>query len=203
MQAQRKRRVALYLRVSTANKGQTVQNQRLALDEVAARSGWDIVAEFADHASGAKGRDKRPGLDALMKAATRREFDRVAVWALDRLGRSMQHLVGLINDLHALGIDVYAHAQHLDTSTTAGKALFYMSGIFAEIEREMIRDRVHAGLDRARKRGKRLGRPKVSVAIERQIRDMRAEGVGMVAIGRHLGIGTGTVARVLREQAAA
>jgi DNA invertase Pin-like site-specific DNA recombinase len=141
-----KKRVALYLRVSTTNGHQTTENQERELRAIAERSGWEIVATFSDRLSGAKGRDRRPGLDALMKAATRREFDMVAAWSVDRLGRSLQHLVELSADFQALGVDLYLHQQHVDSSTPSGRALLQMSGVFAEFERAMLKERVHAGL---------------------------------------------------------
>jgi DNA invertase Pin-like site-specific DNA recombinase len=127
------KRVALYLRVSTNTGHQTVENQRLELEAIAKRSGWQIVATFADHKSGAKGRDKRPGLDAMMNAATKREFDMVVAWSIDRLGRSLQHLVQLFGEFQALGIDMYLHQQHVDSSTPSGRALLQMSGVFCRI----------------------------------------------------------------------
>jgi DNA invertase Pin-like site-specific DNA recombinase len=119
------KRVALYLRVSTGE--QTTENQRLELEAVAARSGWEIVAVFEDAGiSGAKGRDKRPGYDKLLKAATARKFDMIAAWSVDRLGRSLQDLIGFMNELRALGVDLYLHKQALDTSTPSGRAMFGM-----------------------------------------------------------------------------
>src|SRR5579871_316560 len=125
------RRVALYLRVSTI--GQTVENQRRELSEVAIRHGWEVVKVFEDAGvSGAKGRDKRPGLDALLKGVARREFDMVAAWSVDRLGRSLPDLVGFLGELQAKRVDLYLHQQGLDTSTPAGMALFQTLGVFAQ-----------------------------------------------------------------------
>src|SRR5246127_611436 len=153
--------VALYLRVSTSE--QTVENQQRELEAVAERHGWNVVAVFADAGiSGTKGRDKRPGYDSLCHGVARREFDLVAAWSVDRLGRSLQELVAFLGELHAKGVDLYLHAQGLDTSTPAGRALFQMLGVFAEFERAMIRERVNAGLARAKAQGKRLGRPPIS-----------------------------------------
>src|SRR5918911_3933240 len=163
------KRAAIYLRVSTS--GQTVENQRRELHEAADRHGWDIVREFEDAGiSGAKGRDQRPGLDALLKAISRREVDLVAAWSVDRLGRSLQDLVGFLGELHAKGVDLYLHQQGIDTTTPAGKALFQMLGVFAEFERAIIVERVNAGLARARAQGTRLGRPRVSEDTEEAIR---------------------------------
>jgi DNA invertase Pin-like site-specific DNA recombinase len=151
------KRVGIYIRVST--DGQATANQRRELEAVAARSGWEIVGIYEDAGiSGAKGRDKRPGFDRLLKAATARQIDMVAAWSVDRLGRSLQHLVGFLNELQALGCDLYLHQQALDTSTPSGRAMFQMCGVFAESERAMIVGRVNAGLKRARAQGIRLGR---------------------------------------------
>ena len=190
------KRVALYLRVST--KGQTVENQRRELEAVAERSGWRVVAVYEDAGiSGAKGRDKRPGFDRLLKDATRRQFDLIAAWSVDRLGRSLQDLVATLNEVHSLGIDLYLHQQAIDTTTPAGKALFQMMGVFAEFEREMIRERINAGLARTRAKGTKLGRRPVAPSVEARIRALRADGMGMLKIGRELGIGTSVVQRVV------
>src|ERR1051325_10906775 len=160
--------VALYLRVSTT--GQTIENQRQALTAAAERRGWEIVDEFVDHGlSGAKGRDERPGFNRLHKAIVRREFDTIAAWSVDRLGRSLQDLVAFLGEIHGVGIDLYLEQQGLDTSTPAGKALFQMLGVFAEFERSIIQERIRAGLRRARDEGKQLGRPKIAPELEKQI----------------------------------
>ena len=191
------KRAAIYARVSTTN-GQTPENQLAQLREVAAKADWEVIGEFVDHGiSGAKGRDKRPQFDQLCKAATRREFDVVMAWSVDRLGRSVQDLVAFLGDLHGSGVDLYLHQQGIDTTTPGGKALFQMMGVFAEFERSMIRERVKAGLERARSQGKRLGRPRVSPETERAIMDARATGKGMLKIAREVGVGTATVQRVL------
>lgn len=131
------KRVALYLRVSTTE--QTVENQRRELHAIAAHHGWQVIAEFADEGvSGAKGRDQRPQFDRLCQSIARKDFDQVAAWSVDRLGRSLQDLVTLLGELHAKGVDLYLHQQGLDTATPAGKAMFGMLGVFAEFERAMI-----------------------------------------------------------------
>ena len=193
--------VALYLRVSTT--GQTVENQRRELEAAAERHGWTIAQVYRDAGiSGAKGRDKRPGLDALLKGVARREFDLVAAWSVDRLGRSLQDLVATLGELQAKGVGLYLHQQGIDTTTPAGKALFQMLGVFAEFERAMIRERVMAGLGRARAQGRRLGRPKVAAEVEASIRVVLASGKGIGSTARALGVGTGTVQRVRKEMAA-
>ena len=192
------KKAAIYARVSTT--GQTVNNQLNDLREVAERHGWEIVHEYKDRGvSGAKGRDKRPQFDQMLKAANRREFDIIMSWSIDRLGRSLQHLVEFLGDIQHKGVDLYLHQQNIDTSTPSGKAMFQMVGVFAEFERSMIQERVKAGLARARKEGKRLGRPPVSAEIEDKIRDARKEGQGMLKIARNLGVGVSTVQRVDRS----
>jgi DNA invertase Pin-like site-specific DNA recombinase len=130
------KRAVLYLRVSTVE--QTTANQERELREVAGRMGCDIVKVYKDHGiSGAKGREKRPAFDALCRDAAQRKFDMVMAWSVDRLGRSLQDLVGFLSELHALRIDLFLHQQGLDTTTPAGKAMFQMMGVFAEFERSM------------------------------------------------------------------
>jgi len=182
------KRVAIYIRVSTSK--QDTDNQRRELKAVAKRSGWEIVHVYEDAGiSGAKGRDKRPGLDAMMKAVNAKEFDMVASWSVDRLGRSLTDLLSILQGLHEKGVG--------DTTTTAGKAMFQMLGVFAEFERGIIRDRVNAGLARAREKGVVLCRPRIEPEIERRITALRKKGYGYLKIGRELGIGTSAVQRVV------
>ena len=193
------KRAAIYARVSTSN-GQTPKNQIMRLREVADKAGWEVVEEFVDRGiSGAKGRDKRPAFDRLCTAATRREIDVVMAWSVDRLGRSLQALVAFLGELQASSVDLYLDRQGVDTTTPGGKALFQMMGVFAEFERAMIQERVHAGLARARREGKRLGRPKVAKKTERAILAARAEGKGINRIASGLGVGSSTVRRVIAE----
>src|SRR5438045_9790077 len=167
-------RAVLYLRVSTMD--QTTVNQERELREVAGRMGCEIVKVYKDHGiSGAKGRDERPGFDALCRDAAQRKFDVVMAWSVDRLGRSLQNLVAFLSELHALRIDLFLHQQGLDTTTPAGKAMFQMMGVFSEFERSMIRERVRAGLARAKSEGKRLGRPTIAADVEERIRAALAE----------------------------
>ena len=193
------RKAAIYARVSTAN-GQTVDNQLRELRTAADRMGWTIEAEYTDKGiSGAKGRDHRPAFDRLCKAAAGREIDVVMAWSVDRLGRSLQDLVGFLGEIHAKSVDLYLHQQGVDTTTPGGRALFQMLGVFAEFERSIIRERIMSGLARARSQGKRLGRPKVSRRTEDAIRAERAEGKGILKIARDLGVGTSVVQRVVAE----
>jgi len=142
----------MYLRVSTID--QTTANQKRELREIAGRMGCEIIKVYKDHGiSGAKGRDKRPAFDALCRDATKRQFDMVMAWSVDRLGRSLPDLVAFLSELHALRIDLFLHQRGLDTTTPAGKALFQMMGVFAEFERAMIQERVRAGLKEGKERG--------------------------------------------------
>jgi DNA invertase Pin-like site-specific DNA recombinase len=197
------KRVAFYSRVST--DGQSIENQRRELLAVAERRGWEVVQEYSDHGiSGAKGRDKRPAFDRMLKGATRREFDMIAAWSVDRLGRSMQHLVAFLSEVHAAGVDLYLHQQALDTTTPAGRAMFQMCGVFAEFERAMIVERVNAGLKRARAAGTVLGRPRIDGGTEQLIRKALAQGdKGILKIASEIGVGSGTVQRIKAEMATA
>jgi len=199
--AEKSRRVAIYARVST--DGQSVDNQLRELAIVAERHGWEVVATYTDEGiSGAKGRDSRPGYDALCGAVGRREVDMVAAWSVDRLGRSLQHLVAFPGALDAKGVDLYLHVQGLDTSTPAGRAMFQMLGVFSEFERAMIQERVRAGLAKARANGKRLGRPPALTPRQRrQVREDRAEGKSLRALAKKYGTTAPTVRRVLAQEA--
>ena len=190
------KRAAIYARVSTTN-GQTPENQLAELRKAARRMGWKVVEEYVDHGiSGAKGRDKRPAYDALCKAATRKEFDVVMAWSVDRLGRSLQDLVQFLGELQAKDVDLYLDRQGVDTTTPGGKALYQMMGVFAEFERAMIRERVNAGLARAKAQGKRLGRPRITKAKESRIHALLNQGMGMNRIAQTVGCGVSVVQRV-------
>lgn len=199
-QQKQRKRAALYARVSTTD--QTTTNQLRELRAVAKRAGWKIVGEFIDRGiSGAKGRDQRPEFNRLHNAVTRREVDIILAWSVDRLGRSLLDVLKLFNELRAAKVDIYLHQQAVDTTTPAGKMLFQMCGVFAEFEREMIRERVKAGLARARERlqaeGKTLGRPfKHGPVDEGAILKALKKGVGKKKIARQLRIGVSVVQRV-------
>ena len=191
-------RVALYCRVSTAH--QSSDNQLQELERVASTRGWNVVRTFRDDGiSGAKGREERPALDALLKAASRREIDLIAVWSIDRLGRSLQNLVTVVNDLQALGVGLFIYQQQLDTTTPSGRLCFSMFGAFAEFERNLIRDRVRVGLERAKKNGVKLGRPtNLNDSVRAAIVALRAQDHSIRHIAKQLRVGTGTVYQVLR-----
>ena len=194
-------RAALYLRVSTSN--QTTENQRIDLERVAALRGWNIVETFRDEGiSGSKGRNDRPAFDQMLKDAVRGKFDLIAVWSIDRLGRSLQHLIETVNELQAVGVDLYMHQQAIDTTTPAGKLTFSIFGAFAEFERSLIRERVKAGLERAKKNGIKLGRPtNLNDTVRSAIVALRAKDVSIRQIASQLKIGTGTIYSVLSAAA--
>jgi DNA invertase Pin-like site-specific DNA recombinase len=196
----------VYLRVST--DGQTVENQRRVLDAVAERRGWPIVAVYEDPGvSGAKGRDSRPGFNAMLNDATRRRFDILLFWSIDRLGRSTAMVAAALAELEAAGVAIYADKEAVDATTPHGRAMLQMAAVFGELERAMIRERVMAGLARAkaespeqrRQRGKKpIGRPRISPKIEGQIRDQLAVGTGVIKVAKKFGVGVGTVHRIKR-----
>jgi DNA invertase Pin-like site-specific DNA recombinase len=193
------KRVALYARVST-DRTQTTENQLRVLQEVAVRLGWTVVAVFTDEGiSGAKGRDKRPGFDALLRGIVRREFDLVAAWSVCRLGRSLADLVTFLGDVQTRSIDLYLHVQGLDTSTPSGRMLFQLLSVFAEFERAMIKDRVVAGLERARQNRVRLGRPPMPQDRVDAIKESLIDGNGIRATARATGASTTTVQRIARS----
>src|SRR5499427_6050068 len=195
------KRTALYVRVST--DGQTVENQTRELRQIAERRGWEIVETYSDAGiSGSKGRDKRPSLDRMLNDAKRRKFDVAMAWAIDRLGRSLIDLLGTIQELEACGVDLFLEQQSIDTTTPAGKLMFQIVGAFAEFERSMIRQRIHAGLKRAVAEGKTLGRPLNDPdAIAKAKRALR-KGMGINRTAKLVGLSNGTVQRLKEELAA-
>ncbi len=201
------KKVAIYARVSTAN-GQTPENQIRELRAVAARHGWQVLAEYVDQGiSGAKGRDQRPEFDNLCLAIARKEFELVMAWSVDRLGRSLQDLVSFLSELHAKDVDLYLDRQGIDTTTPAGKAMFQMMGVFAEFERAIIRERIMAGLSRVKevgtKSGRPIGRPKtVTPEMEQAIHSARTEGNSLRKIAEQVGTSLRSVQRVLESEAA-
>ena len=171
-------RVALYARVST--DGQTPENQVRELVGVGQRLNWTVVETHIDHGiSGAKSRDQRPAFDRLLRGVTRRDFDLVAAWSVDRLSRSLIDLMQFLQEIRGRGVGLYLHQQGLDTTTPAGRAMLQMLGVFAEFERALIQERVRAGLARARSQGKRLGRPPMTDELAGRIRRTLAQGNGI------------------------
>ena len=167
------------------------------MKEVAERRSWEVVEVYIDHAiSDAKGRDKCPGFDQMLKDAIRRKFDVVMTWSLDRMGRSLRNLLETIERLEATGVDLYFDQQNIDTTTPAGKLLFQVTGAFAEFERSIIQHRVNAGLARAGAQGKRLRRPKIDAKTEWAICQALATGQSILKTAAQFGVGSGTVQRI-------
>jgi DNA invertase Pin-like site-specific DNA recombinase len=186
-------RVALYGRVSTLNHNQDVTLQTGEMGEFCQRRGWQVIDEYLDRGiSGSK--DRRPELDRLMADARRRRFDVVLVYRYDRFARSLRHLVNALEDFRALGIEFVSIHEGVDTTTPNGRLVFGIFASIAEFERELIRDRVRSGLRNARAKGKRLGRPSVSVDAAAVVR-LRAQGVTWRAIAKELGVGVATLYR--------
>jgi DNA invertase Pin-like site-specific DNA recombinase len=210
------KRVGIYVRVSS--DAQSTDLQRHELSAWAERAGHCVVKVYEDQGiSGAKGRDKRPAFDALLKDAVRREIDMIAVWSSDRLGRSLKHLVEVLETIRETGVGLFIFTQSVDTTTPAGRAMFGMLGIFSEFEREMIVARVNAGLARAKEKiardghfkskagkiRKRLGRPNADPRKMEAARRELANGTGVLKTAKLVGLGTGTVQRLKREIALA
>ncbi|HJO63152.1 MAG TPA: recombinase family protein [Desulfobacterales bacterium] len=194
------KRVCLYARVSKTS--QSVERQISELEIVAARNGWEIVDRYIDHGiSGATGRDQRHELDRMMKDSTKRKFDVVMVWSIDRLGRSLQNLIEILNDLNSKNIDLYMDQQSIDSTTPTGKLMFSLIGAFAEFEKSTIRDRVISGLANARKKGRIGGRPtNLTDEIQAKILEMKSAGASIRKIKEECSVGTATIYKVLRAE---
>jgi DNA invertase Pin-like site-specific DNA recombinase len=194
------KRVALYLRVS--REDQTTENQRIELERIAEARGWDIVGTYRDHGiSGAKFGKDRPELERLRKDGARRRYDIVMAWSIDRIGRSTAAVSAFMEELDALGLGQFYLQQGIDTATPAGKAMVQMAVVFSEYERGMTRERILAGIARAKRKGTRsgkpIGRPKVDATVEAAIRAARANGKGILKIAAELGVGVSTVQRIV------
>ena len=189
------KKVALYARVSTKNGWQDPATQLGPLREYAASRGLTVVQEYVDRGvSGAK--EKRPSLDALMDDARRGQFDGVLVWKFDRFARSTRHLVTALEEFQKLGIHFVSLTEAIDTSTPMGRMVFTVLGAVAELERSLIVERVNAGLIRAKKEGKTLGRPRVIVNRDKVAR-LKTEGLSVRAIAQQLGVSKSTVQNLL------
>jgi DNA invertase Pin-like site-specific DNA recombinase len=185
-------KAAIYARVSTVD--QEPENQLQELRRYVEARGWSVV-EYVDRGvSGAK--DRRPALDQLLVDAKRRRFDVLVCWRLDRLGRSLKHLITLLDELQSLGVAFISLAEGIDATTPAGKLQMHILGAIAEFERERIRERVLAGLHRARIQGQHLGRPKARVPVERL---QRVDGLPVDQAASALGVSRSTVKRWRRQ----
>src|SRR5438876_5732899 len=191
-------RAGLYAHVST-NDQQTLPTQSRAMREYAARRGWTIALQVREVGSGAAKRESR---EKLLEAARRREIDLVLVWRLDRWGRSVTDLLATLQELEHLGVGFVSLTEALDLTTPAGRAMAGLLAMFAELEREILRERVRAGLAQARQNGQRLGRP-VTVALHAdQVQKLDRAGTSKAEIARRLKIGRTSVRRMLTSRKA-
>ena len=181
------------MRVST--KSQTTLNQELELQSLGQRMNYEIVAKYKDEGiSGAKNRDERPALSEMMKDAVRGKFDGVLVYDLSRLGRNLEELIRILNEMNQLNINLFFYREAINTETSSGKMMFSMFGVLAEWERSLIAERIVSGQNRARTQGKRIGRPSTfNEGMKQAVRKMREKGMGIVAISKTLGCGVGSV----------
>ena len=191
-------KVALYCRVSTLD--QTIDNQLLELRDHCSRMGWEIVKEYADEGlSGTLSRDKRPAFNEMIKDAYRKRFDLVVCWDISRIGRSMKELVMFLSDMKDREIGICSVRQGFDTSTSMGEMMFQFVGILSSWEREMIRERTIAGLERAKSEGKTLGRRKVTNdTMTAKIIELRNDKKSIRAIASEVGVSVGTVSKSLK-----
>jgi len=187
-------RTAIYARVSTTNHGQDASLQTSEMQQFVEARGWQLADQYVDQGvSGAK--DSRPELNRLMADAHKRKFDVVLVWKLDRFGRSLRHLVNALAEFESLGIAFVSLSDNLDLSTASGRLMFNIIGAMAEFERELIRERVKAGMKNAKAKGIRIGRPRANVDAA-QIARLRAQGLSWKKIAKQMGLGVGTLYRV-------
>ena len=196
-------KAVIYTRISTSDKGQTVDNQLRILREVAEKKGYEVVQELSDEGiSGAKGRDEREGFNELIKGAIRKEFDIILCWDISRLGRSLKHLVSFLEDIQSAKCDLYIHQSGVDTTTASGKMMFQLLSVFSEFERTLIRERVIAGQQRAKSEGKHIGRKtNVNDAVITAVYQLRQNNVPIKKIATDLKIGVGTVYKILDKVA--
>ena len=190
------KRVALYLRVSTVD--QNPETQVLDLRQLAAQRGYEIVAEYTDKISGTKAR--RPGLDQMLDDARQGRFDVLMVWASDRIARSVKHFLEVLDELNHLNIEFVSFREQLDTAGPLGRAIVVIIGAIAELERNLIVERVRAGMRRARLEGQRIGRPPLNVDRDAVIRD-RSRGQSLRQLAKLYGISRASVARVIEGHA--
>ena len=190
--------VALFVRVSTS--GQTTDNQIIELKEICERNKWNITKVYNETISGTKGADERSELSLMMKDASRKKFDKIVVWSVDRLSRSMTHLVNVLSQMKDVGVDIYSYKQGIDTSTTMGSSFFQMVGIFAEPENTMRKERQSIGIKRAKSQGVKFGRKDVvDEDIELRIVELRHKKKSIRYIAKDTGISVGRVHRVVKE----
>jgi len=191
------KKVGCYYRVSTKN--QTILNQKLELESLAERMGYEIVEEYKDEGiSGAKNRDERPALNEMMKDAVRGKFEMILCYDLSRLGRNLEELIRIMNEMNSLNINLFFYREAINTDSSSGKLMFSMFGVLAQWEKSLISERIISGINRARTQGKKIGRPSTfNEGLMQAVRKMREKGMGIVAISRTLGIGVSSVYRSL------
>lgn len=193
----KKKIVAIYARVSTDK--QKVDMQLNQLREFVKRSGWVIYQEYIDQ-SYTGTNTSRPAFLQMMTEARRRKFDVLLVWKLDRLSRSLKDLINTLDELGSCGIDFVSYDNNLDTSTPTGKLVFQIVGAVAEFEKDIIRERVIAGLSNAKQKGKRLGRPPISNKLYEQAKILRSQGLSFRSIENKLGVNEGTIRKKLKKE---
>ena len=186
-------RVGLYARVSTHDQ-HTLALQREAIQAYATTRSWPVVMHVEDIGSGVR---ERPQRDTLLHAARRRELDVIVVWRLDRWGRSLADLAGTLAELSALGVGFISLTEAIDLTTPTGRALAGLLAVFAEFERELLRERIKAGIAHARKAGRPHGRPRTVAKHTTRIQRLAAQGLSKAAIARRVGIGRTSVRRLL------
>jgi|TARA_B110000238_G_scaffold28115_1_gene27969 DNA invertase Pin-like site-specific DNA recombinase len=190
--------VACYLRVSTLS--QHSENQLIELLDVCNRNKWQITEIYEETISGTKGVDERYELNRMMHDACRKKFDKVVVWSVDRLGRSMKHLVSVLSQLDELNVDVFSYVQGIDTSTQFGKSMFQMVGIFAELENNMRADRQRIGIKRALDNGAKFGRKSImNDELIKKINNLREEGHSMRNIANECDVSTTIVQKAIKN----
>jgi DNA invertase Pin-like site-specific DNA recombinase len=192
------KKTALYVRVSTSKQDST--NQLIELRKLASNMNLDIVQEYSDNGiSGTKGRDERPGLDLLLNHASQRKFEQVLIFDITRLGRSLQNCIETLNYLNSLNIDIMIQKQGIDTSTSVGRLTFSLMASLGEYEKNLMKERIITGINRAKSQGKKLGRPSnMNEGMKNAIKILREKGMGIVAISRKLNCGVGTIYSVIK-----
>jgi DNA invertase Pin-like site-specific DNA recombinase len=189
--------VAIYVRVSTAS--QTTQNQLIELTEVCERNKWHITNVYNETISGTKRVDERAELNRMLQDASRKKFTKVVVWSVDRVGRSMKHLVTVLSQLKDLGCNIYSYKQAIDTSTTMGSSFFHMIGIFAELENNMRAERQKIGIRRALENGAKFGRKSImNDKLIKSVADLRTRGLSIRKIASELNVSTTVVQKSLK-----
>lgn len=186
------KKLALYARVSTDDQKADLQID--ALRQYAQVRGIEIAGEYIDHISGSK--ESRPALNQMLAEARRGKISAIAVWKIDRLGRSVAHLLTVLTELQALGVAFVSLQEAIDTATPAGKMVFTFLGAVAEFERAIIRERVKAGMQAAKKRGVHCGRPRADIDLDRA-RQLRAEGKSMRQVASFFGISHVTLSKII------